>query len=218
MNSALDTILKASVSALADQPIQSGRLERFGKNGRALAELLCQKNGFYAYESALLVRPESSLASPLGIFEWNEPWRWKHLYHSNLSAILFFAEDAFGCQFGIRDDSIVGFDPETGEISRICNTLPQWAECIMANTNEMLGVTLAHDWQITRERLKPGRRLCPKVPFVLGGGYSVDNLAQVVETDGMLFRGFISRKIANLPDGATVVLRMKSTATGYELE
>ena len=89
-------------------------LNKWGTRGKELAEMLKLKNGFYAYESALLVRPFRQDQTPMGLLEWNDPQRWKAEYVEDLSTAFFFAEDVFGGQHCIREDTICTFDPETG--------------------------------------------------------------------------------------------------------
>ncbi len=48
------------------------KLQPWGRLGTDLAKLLAQRNGFWAYESALLVRPSTNASAPLGLFEWND--------------------------------------------------------------------------------------------------------------------------------------------------
>jgi hypothetical protein len=50
-------------------------------------------------------------------------------------------------------------------------------------------------------------RLLPKLPFVLGGEYNLDNLYLANSVEGMRFRGSIARQIQNIPDGNKVVLK-----------
>jgi hypothetical protein len=50
--------------------------------------------------------------------------------------------------------------------------------------------------------------LIPKVPFVLGGEYSVDNLYDADAVSALLYRGDVAAQIRHLPDGATVKLRV----------
>src|SRR5579859_7768624 len=88
-----------------------------GRLGGELIELLALRNGFYAFESALLLRPFDSNHNPLGILQWNEPSVWKSAFKVGPSEAFFFAEDIFGVQFCIKDNAVNSFNPETAEFN-----------------------------------------------------------------------------------------------------
>lgn len=172
-----------------------------------LCEILSHRNGFYAFESALLVRPACYAGAPLGTLQWNEPMLWRRDYTSDLGDTLFFAEDVFGAQYCIRDDSVCNFDPETARFEIMCSSLEGWADTVMGATSLRTGFAMAHDWQIKNGPLLPGTRLLPKVPFVCGGPYDVDNLYAIDDVTGMQFRASIANQIRDLPDGSEIVFR-----------
>jgi len=66
------------------------------------------------------------------------------------------------------------------------------------------GQRLAHAWQSQNRPLKPGERLVPKMPFVTGGEYAIQNLAAIEASRGMRFRGDLAVQIRDLPDGAQI--------------
>jgi hypothetical protein len=47
-------------------------------------------------------------------------------------------------------------------------------------------------------------RLAPRIPFVLGGSFEVDNLHAINESIGMKLRSELAMQIRSLPDGAQV--------------
>jgi hypothetical protein len=47
-------------------------------------------------------------------------------------------------------------------------------------------------------------RLAPRIPFVLGGSFDVDNLHAINESKGMHLRSELALQIRNLPEGAQV--------------
>ena len=79
-----------------------------------LTEMLRLKNGFYAYESSLLVRPIRNERSPLGLLEWNAPELWKASYSDNLVDVLFFAEDVFAHSIASVKARSVPLSPKLG--------------------------------------------------------------------------------------------------------
>ncbi len=175
--------------------------------GSELVDLLSIRNGFWAYESSFLVRPYTRDV-PLGIVEWNDKQLWKGKYAADLDHALFFAEDAFGCQHCIVDSKVSLFDPETAQFEELARSLEDWARIVVDDYEFRTGFPLAHAWQIQNDPLEPGTRLLPKVPFVLGGEFEINNLYVSDDVQGMVFRASIANQIRDLPEGAQVVLEV----------
>jgi hypothetical protein len=72
----------------------------------------------------------------------------------------------------------------------------------------LLGYPVAHEWQRASGALAPGRRLAPRTPFVLGGTFDVANLYSASQVELMRFRGHLATQLRDLPDGATVTLKV----------
>jgi hypothetical protein len=170
--------------------------------GREVREFLTRFNGLLAYESALWVR--SSTDRPRGLDDWNDPTGWRSEYGDMATDLWFFAEDAFGTQFALLEDSIVSFDPETGQQHSVASSLEDWADQILSDPDVVTGYPLAHEWQVRHRPLGLGERLIPRVPFVLGGDFSVDNLFAMRAERGMSLRGNLATQIRDLPDGTAV--------------
>jgi hypothetical protein len=81
-------------------------------------------------------------------------------------------------------------------------------ERILADYEVLTGYPLLHQWQAKHGALPIGVRLMPKVPFVLGGEYALDNLYSIAAVSGMKTRGNLARQIKDLPDGAQVEFRV----------
>lgn len=170
-----------------------------------LRDFLSACNGLYAFEGALHVYPDKGERGGLGLIEWNQRELWISAYGDILgSQLLFFAEDAFGGQFAIAEGAVVSFDPETGELAHIGDSLVEWAQAILANYEYMTGHPLAHAWQVRHGALRAGYRLNPRTPFVCGGEYSVENLKAVPSDEGLRQRARLARAIRSLPNGATL--------------
>jgi hypothetical protein len=203
----LKKLLSISSAPIVAQTPSGEFLDSWGRLGVELGELLNEVNGFYAYESALLVRPMQNQSAPLGVVDWNAHNLWKVNYAEGLGKTLFFAEDIFGVQYCIRGDGICTFDPETGLFEAMRESLVEWSNDIMLNYNLRTGYALAHEWQTKNGILKPGIRLLPKIPFVCGGKYELDNLYPLDDVKGMLFRASIANQIRDLPDGSEIVIK-----------
>lgn len=90
----------------------------------------------------------------------------------------FFAEDVFGGRFCIKNSKVYTFDPETGSLEYLADDIESWAQILLSDYEVLTGYPLAHQWQKQNGQLAAGKRLLPKVPFVLG----VDVRAWFVES------------------------------------
>jgi hypothetical protein len=179
-----------------------------GHMGDDLIGLLSEKNGFYAFESALHVFSTHPNESEIGLNAWNAPELWINEYRGMVSRALFFAENVFGDQFCMKGDGIYNFDPETGKSEKLSDDLEGWAGAILRNYKVLTGYPLAHEWQKANGRLLPGQRLIPKVPFVAGGKFSVPNLFALESLKAMRFRSNIAAQIEGLPEGVPIRFRI----------
>jgi hypothetical protein len=207
MGSQIDKLLSLGSAPLGDS--EGSR----SKDGivEELADMLEARNGFFAFESALLVRPSASKAGSgvLGLGQWNAGGLWRNGYDGMAGDLLFFAEDIFGGQFAFQGDEVWTFDPETGESTWFASDLEGWAEHVLAEHEVLTGFPLAHEWQQIYGQIPVGQRLVPKIPFVLGGAFSLDNLFALNELEAMRYRADIAVQIRDLPEGATVNLKIR---------
>jgi hypothetical protein len=185
-------------------------LEAWELNSRVkeLRDLLNSRNGFYAFESALHVLPltAAARAEVMDLVTWNRRDLWRECFDGCCSDMLFFAEDVFGVQFAVKGSAIVTFDPESGDTANVGGSIEEWSQNILSDYSRLTGYRIAHAWQAANGPLPPGRRLLPKIPFVLGGAFEIDNLFAVDAVKGMKYRAEIWRQIRDLPDGAQVRL------------
>jgi len=209
----LDKLLRAGSASLSRAAVDRSALPSSDLSDE-LARLLMVRNGFFAFESALLFRPCGVSDLPiLDSAAWNRLDTWKASYPETPEEVTFFAEDLFGGQFGIADDSIMQFFPETGELRTFASSFEEWATKIIEDYEVVTGYPLAHDWQAENGPLAPGHRLVPRVPFVLGGEFSVANLRSVPEVASMRFYGGLAHAIAGVPDGQVISLELKDLSS-----
>lgn len=206
MPSSLSRLLSISSRAISTDLLVPELFTPWGPLGRQLLDLLSVRNGFYAFESALLVRPAHRSTEPLGLAEWNAPELWRREYTLDLSDALFFAEDIFGHQFCLRRERVETFNHETSEFEPIADSLESWTNLILSDYRLHTGHPLAHEWQAKHGPLPPGRRLFPKIPFMLGGAYTLDNLYPLEDVKGLRFFASLANQTRDLPDGATIRL------------
>lgn len=200
--SAIERLLQRS-----SEPLAASIGDDVGR-GHPLDELVGRRNGFYAFAGALHVRPSVNSGAEIGLDDWNDPELWRNGFESLGAEWLCFAEDAFGGQFAIRDGSVATFDPETGEVEVMGSSIEEWASQILDDHEVLTGWPLADAWQQQNGPLLPGRRLLPRIPFMLGGEFVVENLYDADAVLSLRYRAEIANQIAELPDGATVQLRV----------
>jgi hypothetical protein len=209
--SMIDRLLARSVGPLVEatpsSPIVRDLLEPFGSIGAELRQLLEVRNGFFAHESALLVRPASSPQAPLGLAEWNAKDRWTA--YPGADELLFFAEDVFGHPFALSPNGVVTLDLETGDIEPVADSLEGWAGKIHEEPNLWTGWSLAHEWQESYQAIPLGYRLAPRRPFVLGGEYLLNNMVLVRDEDAQIARARLAEQIQTAPDGQLVSYELR---------
>lgn len=188
-----------SLQGIKDMPISATQLEESG-----LIKLLRCKNGFYSFEGALHVLPSSSALGEYGLVMWNSRNLWRDSYQGLADRSFFFAEDIFGSQFCLHDGVVMLFDPETGERAFVASNVDEWAQRVLDDYNLLTGYSLAHEWQVQHGPIPVGQRLVPKVPFVLGGVFSIENLFLLEAAKAMRSRANLAVQIKGLPDGSEI--------------
>jgi len=163
-----------------------------------LLELLKERNGFYAFGSALHVRP---LGGSMGQEAWNDRAGWRADYLDATDGHWFFAEDVFGGQFSIRGDEVCSWDPETAKAEPLADSIAGWCDRILDDHDFLTGESLAVRWQEINGPIPAGDRLVPRTPFVLGGDYEADNLIAMTAERGMRIRGQLWQQTKDLEPG-----------------
>jgi hypothetical protein len=186
-----------------------GLLTLAGDLSQELMQALHLKNGFYAFESALHFFPTGCSETCIELESWNREDSWRKGYEDMALGYLFFAEDIFGVQFAISNrGGVHKFDPETGKAEDFAATIDEWATRILEDYEYETGYPLARQWQALHGPLPHGERLLPKIPFVLGGEYKVENLYAAPALKGMEFRADMWRQIRDLPDGSEIKINI----------
>jgi hypothetical protein len=211
MNSQINKLISIGSQSLGKSSFTLGEqiLNLAGNLQRELNNLLTKKNGFYAFESSLHVFQSGSSDNQIITLEtWNSEELWRNKYEEFAQDCLFFAEDIFGGQFCIKNNNICSFDPETGELEIIADSLENWAKCILEDYDFFTGFSLAHDWQKKYGLIPPNTKLIPKIPFVFGGEFNLDNLYLLDSVKAMKLRANLAKQILNCPDGTQIIFKL----------
>ncbi len=206
MSKYIDELVSISSDPLSKEQVRFSPhlLLPAGKLGEELLQMLTQRNGFFAFMSALHVFPDRTSDSCLGLDDWNSESLWRGGYGVLADGCLFFAEDIFGIQFCIARGAVCSFDPETGALEQVSNSLEGWAMEILSAYDYWTGYSLAEDWQKVNGALSSRQRLVPKIPFVCGGEYELNNLVATDTVIGMKRRACFAKQIVDLPDGSQI--------------
>ncbi len=206
MNNNIEKLISISSNSFSQKQVKLAPdlLVIAGNLGKELSLFLSKKNGFFAFESALRVFPSGKSKFSLSIQDWNSEGLWRKEYAGLADGCLFFAEDIFGGQFCIKNNIICSFDPETGHLDQIADSFEGWAKELLADYNIWTGYSLAHEWQKINGVLSSRQRLIPKIPFVCGGQFELDNLTAINVISGMKSRANLAMQIIDMPDGAQI--------------
>jgi hypothetical protein len=177
---------------------------------QSLNDFLMKANGLVAFESSLVVRPGTHSEDIEYIQHWNKPTLWKYMYKdAQLTDIIFFAEDAFGNQYGIHQNHICFFNLETGCIDYFCDTLEEWAKILFEDYPLYTGYGIMHQWQVRYGKIAYKHRLCPKHPIILGGKMDINNFQSSFLIENIDFLSSIAVQIKDIPDGSQIKIRIE---------
>ena len=138
--------------------------------------------------------------------QWNHAELWVSAYAELAAGCYFFAEDLFGNQFALSEMGVLSFEAETGETEMVGATIEEWAMNLIEECDLMTGLPLADAWQEKNGILPCRSRLVPKVPFVVGGGFELENLYLSESVAAMKFRASLALQMRDLPDGSLIRL------------
>src|SRR5260370_19132499 len=200
------------LSSISSEPLapKPERMPRFLEGwvlGAELFAMLAQKNGFYALESALHIFPVTSDPAS-GLEGWNSDSLWRGGYKDLAHGLLFFAEDVFQDQFCLSSQGIMRFCAQTGATEFMAGSMEKWADRILSDSSAETGWQLARDWQAPHWPPPPGKRCMPKMPFIFGGEYSLDNPWAGDPLEGMRLKASLAMQTRGLPDGTKIRLRV----------
>ncbi|HYF31798.1 MAG TPA: SMI1/KNR4 family protein [Chitinophagaceae bacterium] len=133
----------------------------------------------------------------------------KEEYGNIAAGLLAFGQEAFGNQyvFDLSTKKISLFNTESGEIEVIATNFEEWVDAIVSDQNYLTGVKVVQAWRSDNE-LGFNQRLCPKVPFVIGGEFKVDNLYAGTFPAYLRAYANIARQIYDLPDGTPISIKI----------
>jgi hypothetical protein len=183
--------------------------------GPEIFGMLRKRNGFYAFESALHVFPLAE-DQEIGLQGWNGDPLWRKQYEDLAEGLLFFAEDILQDQFclSMKQDGVFRFHAETGQTVFIADSLERWAGLILSDYPGETGWSFVRQWQVKHGPLPDGKRLMPKIPFFLGGEYTIENLWAGDPVEGMRMKGNLATQTRHMLEGTQVRLKVDRNPKG----
>ncbi len=130
----------------------------------------------------------------------------KQQYSDMVNGLEAFAQDLFGNQFCFdmaNGNRIVFFNAETGRKEAIAENFMGWLDALYQHFGYYIGLKLINDWR-ARNNFAFNERLCPKIPFVSSGDFSITNLQTGTFPSYFDTYAFIAKQVHHLPEGTTV--------------
>lgn len=160
-------------------------------------ELLYQlKNGFIAFENTFRIYNIDTIEIVN-----------KFVLPELKGEMLFFGDNSLGDGFCLKNGWFYKYDFETGELEFMGEDLNEFSKSLLLNYNYYTGYTLAKEWMNINGGLSFDKILMPRIPFILGGEYSVQNLVLYSRNDGFKKKMNLCKKISCFNDGEEVLLQ-----------
>jgi hypothetical protein len=120
-----------------------------------------------------------------------------------------FAQDVFGNQFVFNDEGQISlFNIESGSCDIVAQNFKESLSILINDIDYYAGITYEKMWKGEYE-LALDQRIQPKIPFVIGGEYKLDNFYVNNYPAYLSYNADIAKQIYNLKDGEKVKLRIK---------
>lgn len=168
-------------------------------------EFLVEENGGFFFNRSLHLYGLTSRYSYHNLFEVNKSL--EKYFGSSFSGLLAFGQDVLGNQFCFSSKGVLFFNIETTEVEILASDFDKWLKVLGSDLDYLTGETFSKRWGSKEGLLEYGYRLCPKMPFVIGGQYEVENFYSQPFPNYLDINANIANQIKNLPEGAQVKLK-----------
>lgn len=165
-------------------------------------EILKRRNGGYFWGGALHLL--GACREPLwhSLSHWNAPETWTAAYRGAADGLTYFAEDAFGDQFGLEPGGkIFAFRAERGELEEIADDFDQWLLMAVEAPDELLARHVFARWASAHGRLPYGSQLQAYPPFLFVEEDDQAQLEAVDAVENMHFHASLAVQLAEIPEG-----------------
>jgi hypothetical protein len=175
---------------------------------REIAESVRIKNGYIAADGAFHVR--GACRSPLWHslrHAWQGSQALHELYPSVLPTDIPLAQDCFGDQYLLRDESVAHLSGETGEVEPLEIGWFDFVERVEADPIEFLGVQQFQRFRHDGGVLLPGQLLSVYPPFVADSTLP-RSIRAIAALELVSWLADFARQIRNIPDGGQIRIKV----------
>lgn len=128
-------------------------------------------------------------------------------YGAHASGLITIGQDIFANQFvcEVKTGKFFLFNCETAETELLGNSFSSFIEHIVADIEFYTGKKLLDQFE---KGIKLNQRLCPKIPFVIGGEYVQENFYACNFPQYFEFYADLAKQVHELPDGTPIKLKV----------
>lgn len=176
----------------------------------SLRTLYRTQNGGYFNGGLLHVLGACRALRHADLATWNQPQLWKATFADlPLSEYLFFADDPFGNQFGIRlgeaTPAVHRFDIQHGEFQEMAPSLADFFNLVLVNDGTwLLGADFLEQFTESCGEWQVGQHLAQVIPSLLSGSLAAENLRPMDPWVNLYMCGQIVTQVKPLPPGTEV--------------
>lgn len=165
------------------------------------------KNGGFFYTQSLHLYGFSGVHKFNDIDYVNSLFRTE--YNEIFKDLISFGQDLFGNQFcfDLAENNIIFFDSETGERQTIASDYLGWMKILNERVEYFSGVNILKSWLLNNQ-FNFDQRLCPKIPFLMGGEFIEGNLYAGRFPDYIRAYANIANQVFGLPEGTKIQLNI----------
>jgi hypothetical protein len=138
---------------------------------------------------------------------WNDDRSWVGEFGDLASGLTFFAEDAFGNQFGWNGERIVRLAAESGRQEPMGKHPRAWWQILNSDPDAWAVAWLHDEWVASHGSVPLAMHLAPTIPFVLKSEPIVENLFVVNRWENMSFKASLATHLRDAPPGTKVRFR-----------
>lgn len=166
----VDRYVDADFSAPPYDPAIAAAVLPYAGRSQAFHERLLQhRNGFYAFNGLLHVLGACTSPPNHSLLTWNDPTGWRSAWGVTLEGLVFFAQNAFGDQFGYRAGKIVRLKALEGVVMASHASLDEFLQAALLDPETTLSQRAFDACVRAHGALPHGGHFAPE-----GGAYNPD--------------------------------------------
>lgn len=184
--------------------------------GKGHKQLLQRRNGGYFYGGALHIFGACSEPASHSLKAWNDPDVWRGTFGEATGDLTFFAENAFGDQFGLAPDGkVFQFLAEPADYEEVADDFDTWLLIAVEAPDELLSRPTVAAWVAKHGHLPHGSQLQAYPPFMFTESDSEVQLEAVEAVENMQWHAAIAEQIASIPEGSR--MKIEFTDEGMQI-